>query len=337
MKLTWKQIEPFVKNPDAKARVILIYGPDNGLMRERAKIIGKTIVADLDDPFNVVSLTAEILGEDPARLSDEAKAMSMMGGSRLIRISGASDKLSPIIKDYLDDPSTENLVVLEAGELPPRSSLRQLCEKAKNAAALPCYVEDERGVSSLIREVIGGNGYFINGDAVQFLTSAVMGDRSRIRNEIDKLMLYMGDEKSITIEHVQQCVADAGAGELDALVYSVAAGQAEKAMSAYHRLLGEGIVDIMILRALQNHFRRIHYTVANMATGKSIDEAVKTLSPPLFFKVENAFKGQVKKWQGPKLDMVLSKLSELEAQTKRSGAPVQTLCSQAILSISMVK
>jgi len=140
MKLTWKQIDPFLKSPDPKARVVLVYGPDNGLMRERAKTIAKTVVDDLDDPFNVIALNTEILSEDPARLNDEA--------------------------------------------------------------TLPCYVEDERGVSSVIRETLSNSGYFINADAIHILAANVMGDRSRVRGEIEKLMLYMGDEKNISAEHV---------------------------------------------------------------------------------------------------------------------------------------
>ena len=69
----------------------------------------------------------------------------------------------------------------------------------------------------------------------------------------------------------------------------------------------------------------------------SFDEAVKSLQPPIFFKAEQAFKGQVSKWRGKKLEMVMGKLADLEAQTKTSGAPVQTLCAQAILSLSMMR
>ena len=144
MKLAFRDIEPFVKKPDPAARVILVYGPDDGLMRERSKAIGGTVVEDLNDPFNVAALSADLLLEDPAKLNDEANAMSMMGGDRLIRIENATDKLTPLLKEYLEAPSAHSLIILEAGELGPRSSLRQLCEKAKNAAALPCYVEDER-------------------------------------------------------------------------------------------------------------------------------------------------------------------------------------------------
>ncbi|MBU0800541.1 MAG: DNA polymerase III subunit delta, partial [Alphaproteobacteria bacterium] len=78
MKLAFKQIESFVKSPDPAARVILAYGPDDGLMRERAQMMGRTVVADLNDPFNAVTLDAKQLVDDPARLMDEALALSMM-------------------------------------------------------------------------------------------------------------------------------------------------------------------------------------------------------------------------------------------------------------------
>ena len=339
MKLTWKQIDPFLKSPDPKARVVLIYGPDDGLMRERAKMVGKTIIEDLEDPFNVVSLTSEILAEDPARLSDEAGAMSMMGGARLIKITGGADKLTPLIKQYLEDPSPENLVIIEAGELGTRSSLRQACEKAKNAAALPCYVEDERGMSNLIRESVTNAGLRIDHDAMQYFSANIMGDRARARGEIDKLITYMNDSenKTITLHDVQMSCGDTGTATLDELIYAVAGNNAKGAMAAYNRLIGEGVAEIVILRTLQNHFRRLHYTHALMGQGQSVDQAMKSLQPPIFFKFTAPFKGHVSKWRGKRLDMVMGKLADLEAQTKMTGAPVQTLCAQAILSLSMMR
>ena len=40
-----------------------------------------------------------------------------MGGDRLIRVEDASDKLTPLIKEYLTNPSPHALVILEAGGL----------------------------------------------------------------------------------------------------------------------------------------------------------------------------------------------------------------------------
>ncbi len=335
MKLTWKQIEPFVKSPDPKARVILVYGPDNGLMKERAKTMALTVVSDINDPFNAVTLSGDQLLDDPARLADEAGAMSMMGGGRLIRIEDAADKLAPLLKDYLQDPSPDNLVIIQAGELGPKSPLRALCEKADNAAALPCYVEDERAVSGLIRDMVRESGKRINGDAVTWLASNISGDRARARGEIDKLILYMGAEDQITIDHVIACCGEAGAQSLDDLVYSVASGNKPgDAMRAYHKLIEEGIPVIAILRALQNHFRKLHYIKARVAEGDTVDEAIKTLTPPLFFKLADPFKAQVKRWPLGTLEKILARLADIEADTKKTGTPVETLCGQAILGIS---
>lgn len=334
MKLTWKQIEPFVKKPDPAARVILIYGPDNGLMKERAAMIGKTVVADLNDPFNAVTLNAAQIAEDPARLADEAASMSMMGGARLIRIEDAGDKITAAVKDYLKQASTENLVILEAGELGPKSSLRQLCEKDKNAAALPCYVEDERNIGNLIRDSVREAGYRIAPDANSWLAANIAGDRGRARNEIEKLITYMGAEKEITIDHVMACCGTAGVQSLDNLTYSTAGNQPQAALRAFNVLMEEGIPSITILRSLQNHFRRLHLTKARMQQGETMDEAMKKLVPQIFFKQEPAFKQQVQRWNLITLETILGRLSTLEAECKQTGTPVETLCSQAILGIS---
>lgn len=338
MKLTWKQIDPFVKNPDPAAKVILIYGPDSGLMKERAQTIGKTVVEDLSDPFNVITLSTDILNEDPARLSDEANAMSMMGGRRLIRVEEASDKLTPLVKDYLAEPNDEALIILEAGDLNPRSSLRKLCEKEPNAAALPCYVEDERGVAQIIRSTAQDAGKTIDPDAIQFLTANISGDRARIRSELDKLLLYKGEEaSSVSLADARAACGEAGSQGLDDLIYSAAGNTPEKALRVFHKLLEEGVPFIVILRSLQNHFRRLHLTKALMEQGQSADQAMKSLQPPVFFKQADAFRGQAQRWSAKNLMGVLNRLLEIEASCKKTGAPAETLCAQAVLGISRMR
>ncbi len=335
MKLTYRDIEPFVKKPNPLARVILVFGPDSGLAHERCQIIGKTVVEDLNDPFNVAALSAEILAEDPARLADEAGAISMMGGDRLIRIDGGSDKLTVLLKSYLEAPSQSALVVIKAGELTTRSSLRKLCESAKNAAAVPCYVEDERDLSRLIRDSVQAVNMRIEGDAVAWLSANISGDRAKVRSERDKLIAYKGDEaSSISLADVQAACGAAGAQGFDDLVYAVGGRNAAGALKAYQTLIAEGTVFIAIVRGLQNHFRRLHLVQSYMQDGLEMDMAMKKLSPPVFFKQAPKFKAQLNSWSLGSLNNVLGKLTDLEAQCKTTGMPVETLCAQAILAVS---
>ncbi|MCC6598317.1 MAG: DNA polymerase III subunit delta [Alphaproteobacteria bacterium] len=338
MKLSFRDIESFVKKPNPAARVILIYGPDSGLMKERSKTIGLSVVADINDPFNAVTLSADGLGEDPARLADEAFAISMMGGDRLIRIENAADKLTPLLKDYLQNPGENALVLLEAGELGPRSTLRLLCEKAKNAAALPCYIEDERDLGRLIRETLQAENLSIEPEAAAWLAAGISGDRLKARSEIEKLLLYKGTDKTpVTPEDVRAVCGETGALALDDLVYATAGGDTAKALKTYNQLMEEGVSFVMVLRGLQGQFRRLHLVRAHMEEGADMDQALKKLSPPLFFKQEPAFRAQLQRWSLKGLNLILQKLMELEAQCKRTGAPVETLCAQAILGISKTK
>lgn len=349
MKIQFRQIDTFLQRPDPAARAILVYGPDNGLMKERAQKLGKTVVEDLNDPFNVAVLSSDILAEDPARLSDEASAQSMMGGDRLIRIEDGTDKITPLLKDYLSEPSNNALIVIEAGALSPSSSLRKLCEKEKNAAALPCYVEDQKSVTPLIRQTLRHAGYDISPDALAWLATNIQGDRGRVRNELNKLIIYMGPDPAwegeegpavtgrlgiIQLDDVQACSGEAGAQSLDDLVYAVADMHTESAMISFERLLNEGLPIIAVLRALQNHFRRLHLVNSKMQEGAAMEQALKSLRPPVFFKQERAFKAQLQNWSLTALDNILLRLAKLEAQCKTSNTPAETLCAQAILSLS---
>jgi len=94
MKLQGAAIERFLGKPDPAIRAVIVYGGDEGLVRERAARLGKTVVADLSDPFQVAMLAADALASDPALLADEASAMSLMGGRRLIRVRDGSDKIT---------------------------------------------------------------------------------------------------------------------------------------------------------------------------------------------------------------------------------------------------
>ncbi len=337
MKLTYRQIETFVRQPDSQARVILVYGPDAGLVKERSATIGRTIAADLNDPFNAVTLTGGGLDADPARLADEASAMSMLGGSRLIRIEDAGDGLTPLLKEYLLKPSAHNLVVIEAGALAAKSPLRALCEKSPAAAALPCYVDEGRDLAGIIRETMQQAGYGIEPDALTWLAQNIAGDRQRVRGELEKILLYMGPivgHGRVTLKDATACCGEAGALGLDDLAQAVASRQPETALRCYSQLMQEGVAAVAVLRALQSYFRRLHLTQSRVEAGMTAEEAMKRLSPPVFFKQEESFKGQLRQWGMEQIESVLQRLSGLEAQTKQTGTPVETLCGQALLSLS---
>ena len=132
MKLPAQRIAAFVKSPDAGMRAALVYGPDTGLVKERAQAIARAICPDLSDAFRVAEIDADTIAHDPARLNDEAASLSLMGGRRLIRVYDAGDAVGTLFDRFFKDPPPgDAFIVVAAGDLPPRSSLRKAFESAK--------------------------------------------------------------------------------------------------------------------------------------------------------------------------------------------------------------
>ena len=193
MKLAFRQIEPFLKNPDPQALCILVYGPDEGQVRERARMLARHVVADLKDPFNVVDLSPERLRATPSLLQDEAKALSMLGGRRVVRVAATAadgDALRSLEQSVADTLKVlapgDNLIIIEGGNLGAQSKLRKLCEDAKNAVTLPCYVEEERDLTRVLSGLFKEQGYMIESDALTHMAAFVQGDRAMARREAEK-------------------------------------------------------------------------------------------------------------------------------------------------------
>lgn len=341
-----------MKNPNPKALAILVYGPDDGLMRERIATLSKTAVEDTADPFLVATMTAPEINEEPSRFFDEAHAIPMMGGRRLIRIKDGADSLTPILKDYLEKPNDEALVLVEGGDFGPRSSLRKLFEGADNAAALPCYVDDDRSIRQVIIETLRHAGYLADRDTIDFLTGAISGDRLKIRRDLEKLITFMGPDPdyqgldgpamdrqlgTVTLDDAREACGETGASGIDDLVIAAGHCDSAKCARALDTLLQEGVSPVWILRALQNHFRRLHESSIKVQKGMQMDQALNSLRPPVFFKQKPDFQRQLKNWRQEALEQVLLDLTELEVRAKSTGSKEETLIGQYLVTLDTRK
>jgi DNA polymerase III subunit delta len=330
MKIAPRDAIAFVKRPDPAARAVLVYGPDAGLVAERAQALCKTVVDDLADPFAVAALTGDILADDPARLADEAAAIPMLGGARLVRVAGAADGAAPALKAYLANPSPHALVVLEAGDLGPRSPLRKLAEGADNAAALACYVEEGWDLSRTIGDLLTAHGVRATSDAAAWLAQALAGDRGKLRAGLEKLALHHGgDPAPIGLAEAQAVCGEVAEAALDDLAYAVTARRAADALAAHARLVAEGVADVMICRTLAAHFRRLHLARARADGGESVDSVVKSMR--IFFRQAPAFRAAVAAWPLPRLARALARVTELEARCKSSGQAAGPLLTAQVL------
>jgi DNA polymerase-3 subunit delta len=240
VRLAPSRIAAFLQRPDPEVRAVLLHGPDEGLVRERAEAVARSVCPDLRDPFRVADLMGSVLAVDPARLADEAAQLSLTGGRRVVRVRGASDALAKLFAGFLESTPGEALVVVEAGELPSRSALRRAFEAARSAAAIGCYPDTPRDLAAVIRETLVAHRVTASRDAGQFLVEHLGGDRLLTRSELEKLALYAGDGGRVEIEDARLSISDTAALELDDAVMAAAEGDAERVERVLGRVLQQG-------------------------------------------------------------------------------------------------
>lgn len=337
-KLAGRAIQGYLRNPTFDPPVVLIYGPDDGLVRERFGILAKAAVPDPDDPFTTADIDPDGLSADPVRLKAEAAALSPFGGRRLVRVRHATDSMTEAMTLLLDEPHQIAAVVLvTAGNLPTRSKLRKLVEAADAAVALPCYADDQETVSSLVRAVLGDGGRALQPEAVAWLTDHLGADRTMTRHELDKLALYLGPGAPLTLEAAQACVGDASALSLDGFLDAMAEGRQDDAHHALDRLLAEGSNPVMLIRSMQRHMTMLFTLAVAMAEGQSLDAAVASLRPPLFFKRKAAVSRQARLWQHAperRLTRALALLTEAEVNAKTTGFPAHLAIGRVMTQVA---
>lgn len=338
MKIPAGRVDGFLKQPDAAAQLLLIYGDDRGLVRERADKAAAAVVDDLSDPFRVARLAASDLSDDPARLADEAAAIAFGGGRRVVRVDGAGDAQSKVIQSFLAHPIGDALIIVEAAYLPARSSLRKLVEGAKNGAALPCFADEGRTLDTVIKETLAAHGLTAAPEALAYLTENLGGDRQVTRSELDKLALYMADQAPsgtpVSLETAAACVGDSSSLTMDDLSFAIGEGKVREADRALVRLFDEGTNAVAVLRVLGRHFLRLQAMAAAMAGGAGPDAAARSLQPPVFGPRASRLAAQARAWPGAALSRAISRIDDAEAECKTTGAPDQLLCARLVLSLS---
>jgi DNA polymerase-3 subunit delta len=329
-----RDADRFVARPPAQLLAALLYGPDQGLVRERARILAQTVVADLSDPFRVAELEEKTIESDPARIFDEAAALSMTGGRRVVRVRGAGNALASPFERFLAEPVGDALIVVEGGDLAKSASLRRVFEDADNAAAIGCYLDSTEDLETLVRGQLKAAGLSIESDALDYAVGRLGSDRGVTRLEVEKLALYAMGEATVTQAHVAAVLGDESELRIDSVLDAAGEGDFVRLDRELTRLWAAGTAPVALLRQALGHFQRLLQLRAQMDEGADVMTSLKKLRPPLHFSRESSFRGQLARWTTARLAEGLNLLYEGEAMVKTTAVPAEAVSSRALFSVA---
>ena len=337
------QAESFINNISKNKEIfaVLLYGPESGLISIYQKRISHSIVADLSDPFLVVHLNEKQLEQDQGLLADEFTAISMLGGRKLIMVDGGN-KMTESLKLIFETSKKQsnfkivgdNFILIIADDLDKTSSLRKFAETSPHIATIACYEDDLTTISAIIRQKFKEQNFTFENQIVELLLNRFSKNRQIILNEIDKLFLFMGKNRHITAEIIQENIADIAEISGYNFVEEFANRDTKKAILFLEKLFAEKTSPITILRFLNNYFNKLALVKNNIENGNNLDLEMKIQN--VFFKQRQSFKKHLSIWSHKAIGNILIKLQELEIKCKNSNFDSELLLS-AFVNFALIK
>ena len=229
------------------------------------------------------------------------------------------------------------MIICESGSLAARSKLRQAVEKAGNGMALPCYADSGRDLEGLIRAVMDEHGLAIDNDAMRYLVANLGSDRMISRNELQKLALYALNQQRVSLSDAMACIGDSSARHYDDVLQAVSAGNVANLDLALTRLVEEGLNPVGALRMMIGYFQKLHLVKGQVAQGTAVDQAMKSLRPPLFFKAADQFRANLSYWPLAHIQRALQIFLEAEKDCKSGLAIPETLAHRAMIKVTVAR
>jgi DNA polymerase-3 subunit delta len=331
------EFDNFLQRSAASYRLFLLYGPDRGLVSERAAQLAGAFGIPLDDPFAVVKLDATQL-QGAGAVLDEVNAIGLFGGEKLVWVRGASAEkgLSEALQILATEPPTGSRLIIEAGDIKKGAALRKVGEANRTVASIACYSDDVRSLHALIDKELSEAGLRISPAARERLVEALGGDRMASRNEIRKLALYCRGKEIVDEEDVLGIVGDASAISVDDAVDAVLQGDTDALLHAMKKITTSKTPPFLVLQACLRQFQQLDVMRAEMdANRQSAGQVIASLGRGLHFRRKPIVEAALKHWTAPAIRRELSRLQATIYQSRNRQSLEESLVIQNLLAITI--
>lgn len=328
-------VDRFIARPDPARPIALVYGPDAGLVRERVEALVRASVDDPDDPFSFVRIEGDELSANPTRLVEEAHTVPLFGGRRAVLVKAGNRNISAAVESVVAQPSNECRIIIEAGDLRRNAPLRVLCEKAKTAAALPCYTDNDAALGRLIDEEMRAANLAIAPDARGALQASLGGDRLASRNEIRKLVLYAAGASRVELADVLAVVSDASSLALDGVIDAAFAGRTTDMDGEFAKARAGGSSPAAILSAAIRQAANLHRMRLAIDGGESADTVMARTAPPVHFTRKAPVGDALRTWSTGRLQRVMQQLAEASLEARRQAGLADAIAQRTLLALAV--
>ncbi|CBI77016.1 conserved protein of unknown function [Bartonella clarridgeiae 73] len=333
------EVDQFLKYFSRSFPIVLIYGPDRGLVCERAQRFAKLTQVAIENPFSTVRLDAAEIDKDPARLGNEARTLSLFGGDRLIWVSNGDNHKGFLkaLKFLITEPPKKSFILIEAGDLKKGVGLRNIIEMASTAIALPCYADNVHSLNGLIDEILDEFSITLSLEARQCLHQNIGEDRLASRSELEKLCLYALKKTHIALEDVKAVVSDVSALSQDEVIDAVLLGDLAGFETYFSRYVVINSRFLFILNVAQRNFQQLQLLRYQVEIeGKNSFEVVAQARPPIFFQRKKKVEQALRYWNLEQILYAMKKIQSAILESRKNPLLNETIIHQLLLELTII-
>ena len=311
----------------------LIYGPNEGLIRENIDIVYKNFSKGAD--CEKININGKQLDESISILNDEISNISLFSEKKFIVLDFPKEKHVSIIENSLSLNFKNTCMVVKQDNLTKSSSIRKLYENSKNHFCLACYDDDIKVLSSLLEKFQKEHSITFDNDVKSFLLNNLSNDRMVIKNELEKILLSLSkDDRKVDIEKLRYILHDSAHTDFQQINNSILFGNSEKGSKSLEKLFNLGTNPVAILKSFNNYIMRIRLTQVELSKGKQFDEAIKVLRPPVFWKEKSDFRRHCLMWPANVIENIITEVLSSEIKCMTNNVIAKEQCEKTLFGIS---
>jgi DNA polymerase-3 subunit delta len=305
----------------------LFYGENEGYKNEAIEKIFNINISK-----NIYRYEEKEILDNFESFFESIQSKSFFEKEKLIIISRVSDKIKNIIEEIIEKNIEDIKIVLNSGILEKKSKLRSLFEKNKNIICVPFYADSNQTLSKIINNFFREKKIIVSQEKINLLIDRCRGNRQNLRNELDKIDSFVKNKKNINIDQIMKLTNLAENYNVSELIDSYLAANFKKTIN----ILNENnfsIEDCMLItRTLLVKSKRLYKLLLEINNNKSIEEAISSFNPPIFWKDKETVKQQIKNWSLNRAENLIYKINELELLIKKNSNNSINILSDFIIN-----
>lgn len=332
------EFDGFLQQGLGDRKLFVIYGPDRGLVSERATQIARKTGVTLEDPFSLIKLDGSDLQQAPSRLLDEVDTIGLFGGDKLVwlRTTGTEKTLVDSLVILSQKPPEGSFVIIEAGDLKKGTGVRKVGESARTVVSVACYADDARALSALIDQELGLENLRLSPAARQRLNETLGGDRIASRNELRKLSLYCRGMAMVEEEHVTEIIGDSSAISVDDAIDAVLKGDVDGLHRAVRKIVASKTAIFLVLQACLKQFQLLDVMRAEMDEKRHQPaQVVAAMGRHLHFRRKPLVETALKSWTLPAIRRELARIQSAIFQSRTRQSLEDSIAMQTLLAITL--